>query len=85
MTLMMKVWLLTAMTLMIMKTTKSPRKKKQSITTVGLETSINYSLTKASTKPKPTSATSAYMVTPKKTSSSNTKKTAMASIRIQHE
>ena len=35
------------------KTTQSPRKKKQSITTVGLETS------------KPTSATTGYTATPK--------------------
>ena len=74
----MKVWLITIMTL----PNQSPRKKKQSITTVGLEISIDYSLTKTNIKIKPTSVTAACMASPKKASSPNTKKIAMVSTRI---
>ena len=77
-----KVWWTKTMILQIMKTTQSPRKKKQSITTVGLELLADQTKHK---KIKPTSDTAACMASPKKTSLPNTKKTAMASTRVQHE
>ena len=51
-----------------MKTTQSPRKKKQSITTVGLETSIDYFMARtANMEGRHTSVTAVYMTSQKKT------------------
>ena len=62
-----------------------PGRKKQNITTVGLEILIDCSLAKTSINAKPTSVTAACMASPKTTSLPNIKKTAMASIKTQHE
>ena len=73
------------MILQTMKIIQSKKRKKQNIIIVGLQNLIDYSLIKTNIKLKPISVIDAYTVSPKKTCLSNTKKTAMASTKIQQE
>ena len=74
------------MILQIMNMNQSPRKKKQGITTVGLQGLIDYFMAKITNiERRHTSVTAAYTVSHAKTCLTNTKKTATASTKTQQE